>query len=101
MNKKIRTVRRYDEEFKRRVVSLYRQRNQSYAELGEELDVPEATIAGWVTHPRYKEQAHLEKSHVELSEEFKQLKKQLADVMEERDILKKALAIFSVKSDKR
>lgn len=101
-----REVRKYDDEFKRRAVQLYRTSEKSYETISEQLGIPTATLVGWVRHPRY---ANLEATannlrpaeNLELGSEYKALKRELAIAKEERDILKKALAIFSLDVPKR
>lgn len=102
---KSRQVRKYDQEFKQRAVELYRTSEKSYERISEELGIPTATLVGWVRNPRYAnpETASNPTSteSIELGKEFKSLKRELAIAKEERDILKKALAIFSMDVPKR
>lgn len=95
MNK--RKNRKYDKEFKVNAVTLYLKSNRSYDQVGEELGIPGATLASWVGK-RKKDgvEAFPGKGHLKPSDaEYAQLRKELAIVREERDILKKALGIFS------
>ena len=91
-----RTVRHYDEDFKRRTVNLYKTGDKSYHVLASELGIPASTLAGWVANPTLN-MSGSEGTEVEatLLKENKAMKRELASVREERDILKKALAIFS------
>jgi transposase len=95
MNKK--TMKAYDAEFKLSAVKLYLKSDRSYKEIGEELGVPYNTLAGWVSsYKENGEESFPGKGHVKASDaEMVQLRKELAIVREERDILKKALGIFS------
>ena len=90
--------REYDKEFKLNAVQLYLKSNRSCRELGKELGIPSDTLTGWVK--RYKrdgEDGFPGKGHVKASdEELVKLRKELAIVREERDILKKAVGIFSL-----
>jgi len=95
-----RKVTKYDEEFKRRAVILYRTSTKSYAEVSNELGIPEGTLAGWSVNPKYQSEDGLPPQDAKLLKEIKELRRQLADVEEERAILKKAIAIFSAKSTK-
>ena len=90
-------VRTYDKEFKLNAVKLYLERGRSYKQLGGELGVPEATLAGWVDHyKRDGKESFPGKGYMKASDsEVAQLRKDLAIAREERDILKKALGIFS------
>lgn len=51
---KKRYTRNYTDEFKRQSVNLYFERGRSYKRLGEELGVPEGTLAGWVLSKKYQ-----------------------------------------------
>jgi transposase len=95
--------RKYDREFKQMVVELSYQR-ESIAELAQEMDIRKDLIYRW----RREVGAHQEASfpgqgNMILTEEQKEiarLKKELRDAQVERDILKKAVSIFS-KNDGR
>lgn len=92
-----RAVRTYDKEFKINAVSLYLNSGRSYAEISEELGVPSNTLSGWViSHKKDGEGSFPGKGYVKPADgEMMQLRKELAIAREERDILKKALGIFS------
>jgi transposase len=89
--------RKYDREFKLNATKLYRESGKSIAEVAESLGIPLTTLAQWIK--QFKE--HGEESFVgsgslmPCNEEVFRLRKELADVKQERDILKKAVAIFS------
>lgn len=88
--------RKYDREFKINAIKLYRESGKSVEEVARNLGVPKATLYSWIKE--FKE--HGEDSFPgsgllkPCNEEVYRLKKQLADVTMERDILKKAAAIF-------
>lgn len=92
-----RTLRTYDKEFKLNAISLYLSSGRSYKEISDELGIPSATLATWVdSHKREGVEAFPGKGHLKPSDaEMAQLRKELAIAREERDILKKALGIFS------
>ena len=92
-----RNKRNYDEEFKRQAVRLYFEQGKSYRVLRAELGVPEATLAGWVNSGKYHQGQSGKAIDTETLAELKKLRAELLDIREERDILKKALAIFSQK----
>lgn len=96
-----RNVRKYDAEFKRNAVSLYISSGKSYPILGKELGIPAATLAGWVNSGSYQidGQGKRKITPAELSE-LKRLRKELLHVKRERDILKKAVAIFAKPKNK-
>lgn len=97
-----REIRNYDEDFKRQAVKLYHKAGKSFSEIGEELGVPASTLAGWVYSKKYEMMLSSDEPEAEgLQKELRRLKQELMVVTEEREILKKALAIFSVAEPKR
>ncbi len=92
-----RNRRRYDAEFKREAVRLVTDGGRRISEVSRELGITESMLHRW-RHEISEdgENAFPGKGHLKpADEELRELKKELADVTEERDILKKALAIFS------
>jgi len=92
-----RKIRAYDREFKINAVKLYKGGGRSLRQVSEELGIPQATLTGWIqAYAIDKEEAFPGKGFVKSSDaEVMQLRKELAIAREERDILKKALGIFS------
>ena len=93
MNKR----RKYDRAFKIEAVKLVTERGTSVAEAARNLGIHENLLHKWKN--KYLEDAtdaFPGKGRLKpQDEELRRLRKKLADVEEERDILKKALAIFS------
>jgi transposase len=94
----MRKVRKYDKEFKLNAVNLYLSSGKNYKQISDELGIPIGTLVTWVeSHKKDGVEAFPGKGHVKSSdEEIVRLKKELAIAREERDILKKALGIFSL-----
>jgi transposase-like protein len=92
-----RNLRSYDKEFKLNAVKLYLESGRSYKQVGEELGIPPETLVGWVArHKKQGVDAFPGKGHINPENaELVAMRKELAIVREERDILKKALGIFS------
>ncbi|WP_032112356.1 transposase [Candidatus Paracaedibacter symbiosus] len=90
-------MRTYDKEFKVNAMSLYLSSGKSYQQISQDLGIPGSTLAGWVEeHKKAGAEAFVGKGHIKIADnEIVQLRKELALVREERDILKKALGIFS------
>ena len=90
-------MRIYDKEFKINAVNLYKNSGRSLTTIANELGLATSTLGHWVKD--YKEdgpQSFLGKGKVKSSEEeLRALRKELIHVRQERDILKKAVAIFS------
>lgn len=91
----MREVRQYDQEFKEQAVRLYMSREMSYPKLEKELGVPSSTLAAWVREYSKALEKDSHSSSLNIHEEMKKLRKEVSHLREERDILKKALAIFS------
>ena len=90
-----REVRYYDEELKSNAVSLYLNGSKSYPVLSKELGIPVSTLASWVNSGKYQAGSGKRKVTAAELEELKALRKELTRVKMERDILKKAVAIFA------
>lgn len=93
--------RKFTRDFKMRAVELSHQRS-NIRELAEELDVHPELLYRWRKEFAEKEEESFpgngNSSESGEKAEIKRLKKELADTKMERDILKKAMSIFS-KSD--
>ena len=89
--------KRYDREFKMNAVKLYRESGKSLQVLAKDLGIPISTYGTWVQEFKQQGENSFPGSGTfkPCNEELFQLRKKLADVTEERDILKKAVAIFS------
>ncbi len=94
-------VRRYyDEQFKRNAVELTRKTGKKVSQVAEDLGINSSMLVRW----RMEQESYGVRSFpgqgkltqgTDQEEEIRRLKKELAIAQEERDILKKATAIFS------
>ena len=84
---------RYSEEFKQQIVDLYRS-GSSVTYLSREYGVANVTIYKWI-----KELSPIKVSEKEeiTSKEYEKMKKRIAELEMENEILKKATAIFARK----
>lgn len=89
-DKKLRRRRRYDAEFKANILKMNRD-GRSVPSLSESFGINENLIYRW---RKEADKAGAPAGNDHLGE-LKQLRKQLKEVETERDILKKALGIFS------
>lgn len=93
---------RYDEEFKRDAVELSNRPDKKVKDVADNLGVPYGTLVRW--RKEYKEKGdlafpgHGKQKLTPEQKEIQRLKKELKDAKEERDILKKAVSIFSKKT---
>jgi transposase len=90
-------ARRYDKEFKMNAINLYQSGKHGYEKLSKELGIPTSTLANWVlSYTKNGKYAFPGKGNLKPEDaELARLRKELARAREERDILKKALGIFS------
>lgn len=94
MLKKRRTFTR---DFKVEAVRLTEEEGRSVASVARELDIHANVLSRWRREfLGYEDDAFPGTGHLHSKdEELHQLRRKLADVTEERDILKKAIAVFS------
>ena len=91
--KRTRNYRRYDTEFKENALKLLSD-GRSISSVAEGLGISENLLYNW--RSKAKKVACISNTkEALLEEELKKLKKRLKEVEQERDILKKALSIFS------
>lgn len=87
----------YTVEFKESAVKLAIESNQAMAKTARELGVTKTTLYSWVSkYSKPKESIMRTEEH--LYNELMRLKKELARVTQERDLLKKAAAYFAKES---
>lgn len=92
------TRRQFDKEFKTTIVNLLNT-GHTMKSICSEYDLKEATVYRWKKEFKTETGAFKDEATLAYEHEIRLLKKQLKDVQMERDILKKAVSIFSV-SDK-
>ena len=86
--------RRYDQEYKDMIVELFKS-GMSLAELSSEYGIAKSTINGWVKDIK---EIKVDENEVMTLKEVKALKKEMARIEEENEILKKAMAIFATRN---
>jgi transposase len=89
----MRQVRKYDDAFKKEAVGLVKSSGKPMAVIAENLGISKSTLYGWCYSS-----VEMPDGDIMTNSEITRLKRELADVKMERDILKKAVAIFSVPS---
>ncbi len=87
------TNKKFNEEFKKMVVELYRS-GQSVKQLSSEYGVSEVTVYKWIKI--YSPITSVDEDEMTL-EDLKRMKKEMLRLKEENEILKKAMAIFARK----
>ena len=86
--------RRYDQEYKDMIVELFKS-GMSLAELSSEYGIAKSTINGWVKDVK---EIKVDEDEIMTLKEVKALKKEMARIKEENEILKKAMAIFATRN---
>ena len=86
--------RRYDQEYKNMIVDLFKSW-MSLAELSSEYGIAKSTINDWIKDVK---EIKVDENEVMTLKEVKALKKEMARIKEENEILKKAMAIFATKN---
>jgi transposase len=92
---------RYSKEFRIEAVKLVTEDHLSLPEVGRRLNVAPSTIGNWVKAHKAGRLTDIGKSQrplTELEMELYRIKRELAEVKMERDILKKAAAYFAKES---
>lgn len=91
------TQRRFSREFKQEAVRLIEESGKSVAEIAADLGVSDNSLYRWRQEFRRDgEQAFPGKGRLKADDEYiRQLEQELKIVKQERDILKKAVSIFS------
>lgn len=96
--------RKYTEEFKLEALGLLKSSGKTARQIERDLGITPGLLVKW--RDRYQviskeaKQANLELSDMEAAKrEIKRLQRRLAEVEEEREILKKTINIFSRKSE--
>ena len=86
--------KRYSREYKEDVVNLIKTGEKSISEISEELEISSGILYRW--YNKFSgSNTPKEEEITEKDKELRKLRKKLADLEEERDILKKAISIFS------
>jgi transposase len=89
---------KYPEQFRRDAVNLVRSSGRSLREVGQELGVNHETLRNWVNAAKTAESAgrgRVEEVSVDEREELRRLRKKVAELELEKEILRKAAAYFA------
>ncbi len=94
-----RNYRKYSKEFKLEALELLESSGQRTAQIERDLGITKGLLLKWRARYQVKKangQARLEPSELEAAQaEVRRLRRELAVAQQERDILKKAVSIFS------
>jgi transposase len=86
----------YTPEFRESAVKLANESDKPIAQIARDLGINENTLHTWINkYSRPRENAKAARTDDHLYEELKRLKKEVAQLTEERNLLKKAAAYFA------
>ena len=92
---------KYTKEFRGEAVKLVTEGELSIPEAGRRLSLPQSTLANWVKAFKFGKLVGIGKNQKPMSDmekEVASLRRELAEVKMERDLLKKAAAYFAKES---
>jgi len=96
MTKKVKT--KYTTEFKDRAVRMVISSEKSVPQIANDLGIKVTTLYSWVNKAKSADVQSNSQTNEQMFDELKRLKRELAEVKEQRDILKKATAYFAKES---
>ena len=96
MKKKVKPE--YTTEFKDRAVNMVISSDKNTAQIARDLGINGTTLYSWIDKAKSAKAEDGSANNEQLFKEIKRLKKELAEVTEQRDILKKATAYFAKES---
>ena len=96
MSKQVKTE--YSTEFKERTLNMVIRSDKPTSQIARELGINVSTLYAWVNKAKLGKTEESELNTEELFEELQRVKKELSEVKEQRDILKKATAYFAKES---
>lgn len=88
-------TQKYDKEFKVNAVKIYLSNDKSIEQISNDLGISRASLGHWIKQYKAEGERSFPGSGHVIEEELRALKRELYLVRQERDILKKAVAIFS------
>jgi len=88
-------TQKYDKEFKINAVKLYMTNGKSIENLASDLGISRASLGKWIKEYKSNGDKSFPGSGNPVNQELQSLRRELHLVKQERDILKKAIAIFS------
>jgi transposase len=91
----------YPEQFKRDAVALVRSSEKSIPRIADELGVSPQSLRNWVKQTQLDAGERRDGLTSEEREELRRLRRDVRRLEQERDILKRAAAVFTTESERR
>lgn len=96
MSKKLKT--KYSTEFRERAINMVIKSDKPASEIAKDLGLNKSTLYSWLNKETSGKITDTNQTNEELFDELRRVKKELTEVKEQRDILKKATAYFANES---
>ncbi len=96
MSKKLKT--KYSTEFRERAINMVIKSDKPASQIGKDLGLNKSTLYSWLNKEKSGKITDKNQTNEELFDELRRVKKELTEVKEQRDILKKATAYFANES---
>ena len=90
-------VKRYGENFKKQIVSIYNQGNHTLRQLGEEYEISISTLNKWINRYNNTGSFDINDNRTQEEKELIKLRKELKQLKMENDILKQAALLLCKK----
>jgi len=92
----MKTRRKYDEQFKKDAVALVKTGQKKMSEIARNLGIDYSQLARWCRESSDTSKKAFPGNGISRDEQLTRMQKEIKELKMERDILKKAVAIFSV-----
>lgn len=86
---------KYDAEYKRQTVEYILEQRKSVAQVARELDISANTLHGWINKQKTGYEVQVDSSQSADERTLRELQRQIRDLQEENEILKKAMHFFA------
>jgi len=96
MSKRLKT--KYSTEFRERAINMVIKSDKPASEIAKDLGLNKSTLYSWLNKEKSGKVTDTNQTNEELFDELRRVKKELNEVKEQRDILKKATAYFANES---
>lgn len=89
--------KKFEPEYKKEIIKLVTERGMKVSEVAKDIGVTPTSVRRWIKeYSNYGKDAFPGKGNLHPEdEEFRKLRREIADLKEENEILKKAMRIFS------
>ncbi|SRR5712691_9037665 len=88
------TRRKFDQDFKEGAVRLVRETGKSIAQVARELGIHDGTLGNWVNADRRRRESGNGTLSGDERTELARLRRQVAELQMERDVLKRSVALW-------